>query len=186
MKLIQHWEAYRGPKDERVEAETNRIYKVGFIMLSIGLVLYMYYGSALKQATYMRDVMATGTGKVVIASSDLFLYGWVLLTAIVCIVLQCRKGFTDNGRFAEAETFPIGYYALRSCFVSVIVGMLTPAIRVLAEFQILGADGIMWWAAAFPGVFVAVAMFLMLMFLFWTGFKTAQSRRKQLEMRLGE
>ena len=89
MKLIQHWEAYRGPKDERVEAETNRIYKVGFIMLSIGLVLYMYYGSALKQATYMRDVMATGTGKVVIASSDLFLYGWVLLTAIVCIVLQC-------------------------------------------------------------------------------------------------
>lgn len=42
MKLIQHWEAYRGPKDERVEAETNRIYKVGFIMLSIGLVLYMY------------------------------------------------------------------------------------------------------------------------------------------------
>lgn len=44
----------------------------------------------------------------------------------------------------------------------------------------------MWWAAAFQGVFVAVAMFLMLMFLFWTGFKTAQSRRKQLDMRLGE
>ncbi|RDC19318.1 hypothetical protein C1858_11900 [Eggerthella lenta] len=40
--IFQHWEAYRGPKDERVEAETNRIYKVGFIMLSIGLVLYMY------------------------------------------------------------------------------------------------------------------------------------------------
>ena len=50
MKLIQHWEAYRGPKDERVEAETNRIYKVdvykrqvlgvfglGALMLLLGL-----------------------------------------------------------------------------------------------------------------------------------------------------
>lgn len=45
MALIHHDSGrgpYRGPKDERVEAETNRIYKVGFIMLSIGLVLYMY------------------------------------------------------------------------------------------------------------------------------------------------
>lgn len=186
MKLIQQWKAYVGPKDERVEAESNRIYKVGFIMLSFGLVAYLYCGSALKQAMFMRDMLATGSGSIELTAGDLFLYGWILLTMVVCAVLQCRKGFVDNNRFAEVETFPARYYALTSCFVSVGLGVLAPAIRVLAEFQIRGAEGIMWRDAAIQGIVIAIAMFLALMLVYWAAFKTAQSRRKQLELRLDE
>ena len=112
MKIIERWREHRGSVDERVEAESNRVYKLGFVMLSFGVLVYLYYDWSLKQAMCMRDVLANGAGRMEFTSADLFLYGWFALTMIVGMVLLVRKGFGDDNRFAEAEQFPIGYYAI--------------------------------------------------------------------------
>lgn len=186
MKLIQQWKAYVGPKDERVEAESNRVYKLGFIMLSFGVLVYMYYDWSLKQAVYMRDVLANGTGRIELTTADLFLYGWFALTMIIGMVLLIRKGFGDDNRFAEVEKFPTGYYALVSVAFVVGVDVLATAIRILAEFQVLGAEGIMWSSVAFGSVFALVAGIPLFLLGYWISFSTAQSRRKQLELRFDE
>ena len=33
LKLVQKWREYAGPKDERLEAESAKIYKIGFVLL---------------------------------------------------------------------------------------------------------------------------------------------------------
>lgn len=141
MKIIERWREHRGSVDERVEAESNRVYKLGFVMLSFGVLVYLYYDWSLKQAMCMRDVLANGAGRMEFTSADLFLYGWFALTMIVGMVLLVRKGFGDDNRFAEAEQFPIGYYAIASIAFAVAVDVLTTGLRVLAEFQVLGAGG---------------------------------------------
>ena len=35
MKLAQKWREYAGPKDERLETENAKIYKLGFMLLSL-------------------------------------------------------------------------------------------------------------------------------------------------------
>ena len=54
MKIIERWREHRGSVDERVEAESNRVYKLGFVMLSFGVLVYLYYDWSLKQATCWR------------------------------------------------------------------------------------------------------------------------------------
>lgn len=34
LKIVQKWREYAGPKDERLEAENAKIYKIGFYLLS--------------------------------------------------------------------------------------------------------------------------------------------------------
>ena len=61
MKIIERWREHRGSVDERVEAESNRVYKLGFVMLSFGVLVYLYYDWSLKQAMCMRDVLPNAT-----------------------------------------------------------------------------------------------------------------------------
>lgn len=186
MKFAQQWRACAGPKDERVETESNRVYKLGFVMLSFGVLVYLYYDWSLKQAMCMRDVLANGTGRMEFTTADLFLCGWFALTMIVGMVLLVRKGFGDDNRFAEVEQFPIGHYALTSIAFAVAVDVLATGLRVLAEFQVLGAGEIMWPAVAFGGVLAFVVGIPLFLLGYWVAFKSAQSRRKQLELRFDE
>ena len=148
MKIIERWREHRGSVDERVEAESNRVYKLGFVMLSFGVLVYLYYDWSLKQAMCMRDVLANGAGRMEFTSADLFLYGWFALTMIVGMVLLVRKGFGDDNRFAEAEQFPIGYYAIASIAFAVAVDVLTTDwCCVLAGMTYSVARGEIMWPA---------------------------------------
>lgn len=186
MKFAQQWRACASPKDERVEAESNRVYKLGFVMLSFGVLVYLYYDWSLKQAMWMRDVLANGTGRMEFTTADLFLCGWFALTMIVGMVLLVRKGFGDDNRFAEVEQFPIGHYALTSIAFTVAVDVVATGLRVLAEFQVLDAGEIMWPAVAFGSVLALVVGIPLFLLGYWVAFKSAQSRRKQLELRFDE
>ncbi len=42
LKLVQKWREYAGPKDERLEAESARIDKIGFVLLSFGMLMYFW------------------------------------------------------------------------------------------------------------------------------------------------
>lgn len=43
MRLAQKWREYAGPKDERLEAESAKIYKLGFMLLSFGTLMLLVY-----------------------------------------------------------------------------------------------------------------------------------------------
>ena len=43
LKLVQKWREYAGPKDERLEAESAKIYKIGFVLLSFGMLMIFFY-----------------------------------------------------------------------------------------------------------------------------------------------
>ena len=42
LKLVQKWREYAGPKDERLEAESAKIYKIGFVWHVDDLFLPVY------------------------------------------------------------------------------------------------------------------------------------------------
>ena len=46
MKLAQKWREYAGPKDERLEAENAKIYKLGFMLLSFGMLTLLVYSNS--------------------------------------------------------------------------------------------------------------------------------------------
>ena len=39
LKIVQKWREYAGPKDERLETESAKIYKIGFVLLSFGMLM---------------------------------------------------------------------------------------------------------------------------------------------------
>lgn len=43
LKIVQKWREYAGPKDERLEAESAKIYKIGFVLLSFGMLMIFFY-----------------------------------------------------------------------------------------------------------------------------------------------
>ncbi len=125
MKLIEQWRAYVGPVDERVEAESNRIYKVGFIMLTFGLLVALGYDTMVRQIVWMHEIDMTGSGVMQFDMFHVMVVSWLLLTCLACAVLQSRKGFAEDGnRFSETDRFPGGYFALVSGLAAVVAGVL--------------------------------------------------------------
>ena len=43
LKIVQKWREYAGPRDERLEAENAKIYKIGFALLSFGMLAILFY-----------------------------------------------------------------------------------------------------------------------------------------------
>lgn len=188
MKLIEQWRAYVGPVDERVEAESNRIYKIGFIMLAFGLLVALGYDTMVRQIAWMREIDMTGSGAMQFDMFHVMVVSWLLLTCLVCAVLQSRKGFADDGnRFSETDRFPGGYFALVSGLAAVVAGVLIALLRVLAELQVLGSVGASTWLiAAVLGLSTSVLLFVLLATAFYVSFRAAKSRRRAIEALLDD
>ena len=75
------------PKDERVVAETNRIYKAGYMILTFGILvdLYLQFSSVNGSGFSVRPVEL----------------GIFMLAQIACLVMMVRKGLADDNRYAE-------------------------------------------------------------------------------------
>ncbi len=94
MKLI------RKAKDERVVAEINRIYKVGFYFLTAGIL-----ADLVLQALGISVQNETIGGAV-----NLVEFAVVMLAQLFCLVLMARKGMMDDNAFAEADCYPWKHY----------------------------------------------------------------------------
>ncbi|MBS5704038.1 MAG: hypothetical protein KHW93_09450, partial [Butyricicoccus pullicaecorum] len=70
------------PKDERVVAETNRIYKAGYMILTFGILvdLYLQFSSVNGSGFSVRPVEL----------------GIFMLAQIACLVMMVRKGLADD------------------------------------------------------------------------------------------
>ena len=112
MKLI------RKAKDERVVAEINRIYKVGFYFLTAGIL-----------ADLVLQVLGISVQNETIGGAvNLVEFAVVMLAQLFCIVLMARKGMMDDNAFAEAVCYPWKHYlvqgALGGVAASVVVCVL--------------------------------------------------------------
>ncbi|WP_303865617.1 hypothetical protein [Senegalimassilia anaerobia] len=106
MKLAQKWREYAGPKDERLEAENAKIYKLGFMLLSFGMLTLLVYQIMAQQVAWVHD--GAGEAFRLFANPvDAVMYAWLFIVMTVCAVLQTRKGYVDTNRFSgKQSTFP--------------------------------------------------------------------------------
>lgn len=185
--LREKWREYAGPEDERIESEMNRIYKVGFLMLSFGWLVLLYYRMLLDQVMNIEGIEAAGTTAMAFNFFDPMWWGWLLLTCLVLVVMQVRGGFVSANRFGETETFPAGYFTFISTLAGIGVLVGVTVLRVLANIQVTGAaDGIIWLAGAMQGGFTGAVVFILCWGAFYLTFCAAKKRRIQLDREFGE
>ena len=88
-------------KDERVVAEINRIYKIGFFFLTFGILL-----DVVLQAIGIR-LEGTTMGD---SSINLLEFGILLAAQLVILLMMNRKGLMDDNAYAEADRYPWKHY----------------------------------------------------------------------------
>lgn len=161
MKLFE-----KKPKDERVVAETNKVYKVGFFVMTIGIIidLYMQFASANGEVQFVRPVE----------------FVTFMLAQVVCLALLVRKGMADDGRFAEADVFPKKYYALTSLAGGAGAAILFLVCKMLMfphwEFGVKAFVMVMGMCCGFIMLTAAVTVYALQYLLF----RMAKRRRDQM------
>ncbi len=186
MKLLEQWRHYMGPADERIERETNRIYKYGFYLLAIGSLATLYYAGALEQVAYVNNLTLETEAMSTVVPVEWLLLASLLVSACTCAVLMYRKGFVSGGRFAEADTFPTDYFAACSALAAFAISLGVVALRIAAEVQLVGIGGIMWVGDIAIGV-VYFIQFAMLIYLMCYGsFVVAKRYRDKLNAQLDD
>lgn len=160
MKLFQ-----KKQKDERVVAETNRIYKVGYLIFNIGILFDLYLQIAAGQGFAVRSVE------------------WIVLIAanLVCLVMMVRKGMADDDRYAETDVFPKKHYALVSLGVGAAAAALMVGMKMLMNpYWELGAQTL---ALVLGITFVSMALTTAvgIYALQYLVFRLARSRRRKMQ-----
>lgn len=145
MKIIDRWNEFMGPKDERLTAEANRCAAVGYTILIIGSALCLYYGIMLNQvAETTGHPLLTPLGQSVFPV-DTALLIIILASGLISTYLQVRSGtFDTHTRIAQSDRIPWDYVALVSLLCGLGLGVTTTAMRILAEVQIVGIENVTW------------------------------------------
>lgn len=176
MNLTKRWKEYFGKKDERVYAEVNRIYKTGFLMLTFGTLVGLFYSINLAQ------VRSVATGES--ATPDgltLFMFALVFVTCVVCTTMQVRKGIVDEHvRFADTETFPSGYFGLIAVLTGVGVELACGLCRCVAEMQVIGLAHVHWAVNFLMNLGTCVFTALLVYAVFYCMFRAAKNRQKDM------
>ena len=162
MKIIDRWNEFMGPKDERLAAESNRCAAVGYTILIIGSALCLYYGIMLNQvAETTGHPLLTPLGQSVFPV-DTALLIIILASGLISTYLQVRSGtFDTHTRIAQADRIPWDYVALVSLLCGLGLGVTTTAMRILAEVQIVGVENVTWGGDIAIGVvYFTLAFFL--------------------------
>lgn len=187
MNIIKRWNEFMGPKDERLEAESNRCAAIGYTILIIGSALCLYYGIMLNQvADTTGHALLTPLGQSVFPV-DTALLIIILISGLVSTYLQVRSGaFDTHARIAQADRIPWDYVALVSLLCGLGLGVTTTAMRILAEVQIVGVENVTWGGDIAMGVIYFTLAFFVAFAAFAGTFRSAIDRRRQLEHELEE
>ena len=153
MKIIDRWNEFMGPKDERLTAEANRCAAVGYAILIIGSALCLYYGIMLNQvAETTGHPLLTPLGQSVFPV-DTALLIIILASGLISTYLQVRSGtFDTHTRIAQSDRIPWDYVALISLLCGLGLGVTTTVMRILAEVQIVGVENVTWGGDIAMGV----------------------------------
>lgn len=188
MKIIDRWNEFMGPKDERLTAEANRCAAVGYTILIIGSALCLYYGIMLKSRWRRRP--AIPCSRLWDSPSSPWtrpLLIIILASGLISTYLQVRSGtFDTHTRIAQSDRIPWDYVALVSLLCGLGLGVTTTVMRILAEVQIVGVENVTWGGDIAIGIVYFTLAFFLAFGLFAATFHSAIDRRRQLERELEE
>lgn len=177
MQIAKEIARLRGLEDERLVAEKNAIYAKGFIALSLGTALVLCYQFMLDQVSSVEEVpLQTPVGQALVQPALLLLIV-LMATCIACCIAQCAKGFADTNQYGEADRFPAEHYLTLSGLLSAAFALVIAGLRIVAEWQIMGFDAILWLPDLAVGIVFGTMFFVMLSALFYASFVAAKRRR---------
>lgn len=165
-------------KDERVVAEINRIYKIGFHLLSFGIL-----ADILLQAIGVRLEGST----VVDSSINLIEFAVLMLAWAVSLFLMSRKGLMDDNAYAEADRYPWKHYLVQG----LLAGAGAAAVVCIIQFF----SGAAWASMSVPYIllafasqliFMVPAVTILLLLITWVSFRYARERRRKTEQAIGD
>lgn len=185
MYLIRKWNEYLGPKDERLAAEEDKGTKMAATILLIGSVISLYYGIMVNQVAATTDhPVLTPLGETVIPV-QLPLILTILAAGIASCAPQMRQGaFSSRKRFAEVDRIPWDLVTLCALACGTVVGVLTCALRIVAEIQIVGIGNVAWMGDVATGIVFFVIGFAVGLGAFALAFNEAIKNRRRLEAEL--
>lgn len=185
MKIARRWRKYVGQKDERLEVENNKVYKVGFILLSFGMLVLLLYQMMALQVAWVHSE-SNSMPSLFKNPIEALLYAWLVIVSLVCVFMQTRKGYVDTNRFAQTEKFPVGYFSLIAGFTGVLSALAIALMRCIAEVQIVPLESVYWGANVACGVFFGVFIFAATLLAFYLSFTSAKRNRKRIEAQFEE
>lgn len=183
MRIVQKWREYAGPKDERLEAENAKIYTLGFMLLSFGMLALLVYQIIAQQVAWVHN---SGNGAFHLFASpvDAAMYAWLFIVMLVCAVLQTRKGYVDTNRFGQTDRLPASYFLLVAGLSGVASALAIAAMRCIAEAQIVPFEGIFWAANLATGVVFGILIFAATFGALCLAFYDAKHHRAKIEAEL--
>lgn len=185
MNLIKKWNEYMGPKDERLEKESNRYMRISYYILLVGTVLCAYYAIMLEQVSDTTDTpIFTAVGQSVVpVQAGLIVV--ILLSCFIPLAMEIRAGIlSEHSRYASVDHVPWDLVSLLALFCGLGLGVLTTLMRVLAEVQIVGVGNVTWLGDIAMGVVYFGMAFVLAFILTAATFRDAIKRRQQLDSEL--
>ena len=185
-QLKDQWNAYVGPKDERLVAEENRLYaKLAKALLVIGIIS-MYYGNALHRAAGMFSDTSIGSKFYSAFPPEMIMSLGIIIACTMFTSSLTKQGIIADNRFAEVDTCPTGYFAICSAIGAGIVFFGAFVLEVLAQAQFVGFGGVYWVANATLALFIAAIVFIGSLIGLVLYFRDAKKNRKRIEAELDD
>lgn len=174
LKIVQKWREYAGPKDERLEAENAKVYKIGFYLLSFGMLMIFFYEILARQVAWVHS-SSSEMPHLFATPFEAAMYAWLVIVMLICVVLQTRKGYVDTNRFGQTEHLPVGYFLLLCGISGVTSALVIAAMRCIAEAQIVPLESVLWAAnlvtGALYGLIIAIVTFATLCAVYFSAKK---------------
>jgi len=162
---------FKKHRDERIQRELNNIYRIGYHVLTFGIMLDLFIQFS-DHYFYESNITSAGVRPLE--------FGTFLAANLLCIILMIRKGIgDDNTRFAETDRFPHGYYLLYSSSASLISSAVFGALMAW-QLRSQGYDNL-------PLIIFITCTFIFLLTssliygLQYLCFRTAKKRRNEMQ-----
>lgn len=182
MYLSDKWNKIMGPKDERLEYEENKAIKTSAYILLIGSILSLYYAIMLNQVAETTDhpILTTLGDSVVPVQIPLIIT--ILVAGMVSIYMQIRAGnISPHKRYAEVDSIPWDYVCIMALIAGAFLGILTCGMRIVAEIQIVGIDGVAWFGDIAIGIVFFIMGFVIGFVCIAIAINSAIKRRHEIE-----
>ena len=164
--------------DERLMAESNKIYKIAFWILTIGIGIDLYYGIMYHQVAFVNDIALDGVGVRPLE------FAAFMIALVFCIIMQTRKGIFDTGKYNEVDSDPIGYFVVWAVVGALAVFAGIAILRSFAEYQLVGFENIHWLANSAMALFTAIPTFLAIYVALFLNFRTVKAVQRKEESKL--
>lgn len=182
--LVRKWHEYVGPKDERLEAEEAKVHKIGFLLLSFGMVVLFVYQMMAQQVAWIHEG-GESSYHLFANPVEAVMYTWFVMVMIACAIMQARKGYVDTNRFGQTEKFPAQYFALISGLSSLVSALAIFLMRTIAELQFVPIDQVLFVPNLVTGIVFGVLIFAATYLCFYMQYQSAKKARSKIDLAAG-